>query len=161
MSSPLPVTTIAKFAPLRAWPLLFFLFLIFIGYAYLTAYVITTEMRGVFPLRSQFLILLLPIGWVGVVFLLRLWFAAVTQLLLHAGAALWIADGELIFLTRHYLSVDCNEIATVSETTYGALGAKGIVVCLRNGLTRVVPAGSLAEPSATIVLRLKEKLGYA
>jgi len=140
------------------WPFLTLLLLVMGGYVYLTAYVIISDIHGTLPPEKKIWLPILAFGFIGGIVLLRLWFAAIRQLLFQKGAALWINGTAVVFLTPWYFSVDCEDIISLSETTYGPLGAKGVAVRTRNGVAKVVPLGPLAESSAVIMRKLQDEL---
>lgn len=105
--------------------------------------------------HGNFWELLIIIAWLFGIYTLLLVLAAARQLLFDEGRAVWIEDGNLVFLHRWYFSVACRKIVSVSSGTFGLLNQKAVVIHTDNGGEKLIPTGSLSEPRSDVISKLK------
>lgn len=76
------------------------------------------------------------------------------QLIFGNGVAVWIDQGELIFMRSWYVRVPCKEIVRAERGTLQTsifTKDEAVVLSLRSGDTRTFPTSSLIEPCGAIV----------
>ncbi len=99
------------------------------------------------------------VGSIFALILLPMLLRALWQVLFDGLRAIWIVNGTLVYMNRHFFSVKCAEIISVSTGLIDRYGQIGLILRLRSGQEKLLPARLLSEPANVIADRLKDKLG--
>lgn len=83
-------------------------------------------------------------------------FCAIEKILFEDGAALWIDNGTITYISKFLLSARLSDIVEIRMGTYGQFERPGVVLKMKNGREKIFPSLALVEPSDSIVARLRE-----
>lgn len=101
---------------------------------------------------------LLPVAWLCTIAMLALFALLLRQIVFRRGLAVWVDQGALIFLSRHYFRVSVREVSHVLVGSFaGSLGSPSrpaIVLELRDGQKKFIPTSALREDPMEIRARL-------
>jgi len=144
---------IASYSALRAWPL-FCVFMLLAAILLWGWFSAVTDPNDLFS--SAYRTFSLLTGTLLFVWYLlpRLRFL-LRQLLSAKRAAIWIEGGCLTYLDQRLFSIPCDEIASISPDVFGTFNQEGINIRRRDGRERILPTGTLVEPTEVIVDRLR------
>lgn len=101
-------------------------------------------------------------AWLAGLYFFRLVIAISKQLFFRNCAAIWLANGFLIYL-RPQNRTDVRDIADISLDIFKSYGVSKQVVTVvrRDGTQQLLPVGLLSEPPDVVFARLKEELGLS
>lgn len=80
------------------------------------------------------------------------------QIVFDAGLALWVETGHLVYLNRIFFVVECSAVQGLSTSSIGLFNRPQIVLHMRDGTTKAIPAAGLAEPIDVVLSRLRAEL---
>jgi hypothetical protein len=81
------------------------------------------------------------------------------QALFDRRNALWIENGNLVYISKIYVSRKCEDIVDVSTGTIGRYKFPSIVLTSRDGSRKSIPSGALSEPREGIIHELRMRIG--
>lgn len=93
---------------------------------------------------------------VGCLWGLYISFCVMEKILFEDGAALWIDNGTITYISKFLLSARLSDVVEIRMGTYGQFERPGVVLKMKSGREKIFPSLALVEPSDSIITRLKE-----
>lgn len=103
----------------------------------------------------------IAIAWGCAIIGLLLLFALSRQLFFDKRNAIWIEDGNLIYLDKRWMCIRCDAIKGISKGTYGRFSQTIVQLMLRDGKMRSLPTGAIAETPDEIIGALEEAVHHS
>jgi hypothetical protein len=100
----------------------------------------------------------LVIGWAAAIVCLMMLFALLRQIVFARSCAVWSDEKHIFYLSRHFMTVPKDALASVSMGTFGRFNSPAIILSLRDGRTKIIPTGGLSEDAKVILIRLQKAI---